>query len=880
MKIRTAVISVVVTGALIAGALYAAYYTVGLGKKTSVQVTPVRYVYTDLGYYYGDDSMYGTVTSRVSQNITLEADYPIEEIYVAEGDEVTEGTELFSYDMTEQEINLESLDIYLQTQQLELKRLQKELAQYTGTSSAASTTASLEDTSTVLTSSSGTASATAVSEDGSTTADESGTSGDQILDGEDTEGTETEKDTSGSAGDSGTDDSGITIESEDYTDEQYLSYVTNFETMMAAILSYITECDGEYSAEDIEIIGEYLLGSDDVTGVVTYYRTNLAGSILSNTTNASGETVEVTTYPLLDAVSALLSESELTTLQTAVEEMDTCHALYVDLLIGALSGKSGDDLAAAVTAARAACENLSGDAMAQVTLLTQLESYEAQIAGETESGSESESESGNGSETETETETESADVDIAARISAFLLMADAIFAESASPASDDYENAIAFYQMYLAVAQADIEGVEATMEGYSLSDETTAYLESYGTDGSITAAELTAEYQELCLACVKYMISALDPLTMTSEDLAAAQTAYDRLGTAWQILVNDETPSVSDYLTAYDIVLRIQALDTASEDFLTELSVLYTEYLSLTFDQLGLIWNIDVLMEYFAQYGLLSSESESESESETEFYWDDSYDYDFYDSDDSLTAEERQELIESLENQIQSQELDIRETELEVEKAQRVVNKKVVTATLDGTVVSIGDADGSYEGDYFATISNTTGLYAKGWISELALDTVNVGDTISGMTDYGDTFTAVIKEVSEYPDPYGSNYVYSENANASYYAFYALIEDSEGIEEGYAELTLSDAYAESSDTFYLESYFVRNDGTGNRYVYVEGDDGTLEKRYVTTGNTLWGYYIEITNGLSLSDYIAFPYGDNVSEGAPTEEVDSLDIYDD
>ncbi|MCC8107344.1 MAG: efflux RND transporter periplasmic adaptor subunit [Clostridiales bacterium] len=951
MKIRTAIISVVVSGALIAGGIYAAYYTVGLGKKKSVEVVPVRYIYNDLSYYYDEDSMYGTVTSRVSQNITLEADYPIEEIYVSAGDEVTEGTELFSYNMTEQEIQLEALEIEQQTNQLRLKQRQKELAKYTGTSTT-STTASLEDTSTVLTSSANvssdeietgleetgtgadssavesavsemTAQESAVSENGITTAEESGT----IIEDE----TEDTGNSSDDSGNSGTGDSGLTIESEDYTEEQYLSYVTNFESLMSSLQAYISSCGenlSDFSSEEIETIGAYLLGGDDVSyPAVTYYRSNLAGSSTSNVTNSSGETIEVTTYPLLDAVTALLPESQLSTLQSAVDLMDTYHALYVDLLINALSGKSGDAFTAAVAEARAVYDNLSGDAMAKVTLLSSLEAYEAQAvdsliqsaADLAESGDESafaaavaaartaydglstvynsldsgaqskvtllsvlkilEAQTTGESESESESETEAEDVDIAARVSAFLLMADAIFAESAASAAADYQNAIAFYQMYLAVAQADIEGVDATMEGYSLSDETTAYLASLGTDGSVTAVELTSEYQDICLAYVKYLVSALDPLTMTSEDLSAAQAAYDQLGTAWQLLVDDETPSVSDYLTAYDIVLRIQALDSTSEDFMTELSALYTEYLSLTVEQLGLIWNIDILVELFSQYGLLTAENETESESETEteFFWDDSYDS--YDSDDSMTAEELQETISALEEAIKGYELDIRETELELEQKQREVDKKVVTATLDGTVVSIGDEDGNSEGDYFAVISNTTGLYAKGWISELALDTVNVGDTISGVTDYGDTFTAVIKEVSEYPDPNGVYYVYSGNTNASYYAFYALIEDAEGIEEGYADLTLSNAYADTSDSIYLEAYFVRKDSTGNSYVYVEGDDGTLEMRYVTIGQSPSEYYVKIQGGLSLSDYIAFPYGDDVYEGAPTEEVDELDIYD-
>ena len=97
MKIRTVLISGVVTIALIGGIGYGAYYTMQ-SKKTPVEVVPVANVNT--GYWGMTDSIYGTITSQVAQIVTLNEEYPIEEIYVAEGDSVKEGTPLFSYDMT------------------------------------------------------------------------------------------------------------------------------------------------------------------------------------------------------------------------------------------------------------------------------------------------------------------------------------------------------------------------------------------------------------------------------------------------------------------------------------------------------------------------------------------------------------------------------------------------------------------------------------------------------------------------------------------------------------------------------------------------------------------------------------------------------------
>ena len=54
------------------------------------------------------------------------------------------------------------------------------------------------------------------------------------------------------------------------------------------------------------------------------------------------------------------------------------------------------------------------------------------------------------------------------------------------------------------------------------------------------------------------------------------------------------------------------------------------------------------------------------------------------------------------------------------------------------------------------------------------------------------------------------------------------------------------------------------------------NNGKLEKQDVVTGSILWGSYIEIKSGLTLDDYVAFPYGKNVKEGTAT--VVSEDMY--
>ena len=49
----------------------------------------------------------------------------------------------------------------------------------------------------------------------------------------------------------------------------------------------------------------------------------------------------------------------------------------------------------------------------------------------------------------------------------------------------------------------------------------------------------------------------------------------------------------------------------------------------------------------------------------------------------------------------------------------------------------------------------------------------------------------------------------------------------------------------------------------------------LEKREITTGVTLWGSSVQILDGLTLDESIAFPYGKYLHEGAKVK-ISTLD----
>ncbi|MCD7883372.1 MAG: hypothetical protein LUI87_06675 [Lachnospiraceae bacterium] len=970
MKIRTALISIVLSAAMIAGGVYGAYHFTA-GNKTPVEVVPV----SNVAFQYADDltsedTIYGEVTSQVSQNVTFDSEYEIAEIYVSEGDEVTEGTPLFSYDMTEQEIKLEGEDIYLQRLQLKLTRKNKDLEKYQKMTAIASldhvssvlTTASMENddfamTTVALKKDDSAMTTVALENDNSavlTTASMDEIveeSGDEIIEEPDTENRQEETAQSDTA-QSETEGTGLDIESvEDVTDESSVlkTAVLNYELLMNELKSFINEYRQELSSDEI---GESLLKA------VEFYRNLLADEVAQ-------EEEDFSDYTIKDSVKGILTEDELEDLESYVELMDTYHALYVDLLIREASALSEDALAAAAAAAREEYANLSKDAAEQVTQLELLESLEAALSeteNETESGTEAETETdlivetelemeteaesgmeaeteteseAAGTEAETETESEAAGteaetetefetgteaetetengtemepetkantetnteentetntetntkentetntekettaegdsaaetIDTASLIRSFVNMADSMFSETNSPEMDDYLNAISFYQMYLAAPAAEFVGEAAALYSYEL---TAGVLSSLQESGIYTEEEIENLYRNICLAYARSVVASLEPETMTREEYDTAYAVYESLGIEWQASILEESPSLADYLEVYDMALSIKELDPDGEDFYSNLENLYYKYLSLTEIQTALVWNADTLLELAAEYGLVENETESEWYDWDD--WGDYYGYDDYDDGTSMTAAEIKEQIETLEDEIKSLELEIREQELTVAQAQRIVDQKTVTSKLDGTVVSVGDMDGDSDDEYFVKVTSTVGLYAKGLISEMALESVSVGDSISGRTSYtGETFTAVIKEISEYPE--SNPYEYTDD---TYYPFYALIDDAEGLEEGDAELTLSTSYVD--DGICLDIYLVRKDSSGNNYVYVQGDGGLLEKRYVTVSETYYDTYVKITGGLSSSDLIAFPYGDDVYEGAVTTEKDIL-----
>ena len=117
----------------------------------------------------------------------------------------------------------------------------------------------------------------------------------------------------------------------------------------------------------------------------------------------------------------------------------------------------------------------------------------------------------------------------------------------------------------------------------------------------------------------------------------------------------------------------------------------------------------------------------------------------------------------------------------------------------------------------------------------------------------------------------GSYYNGTGNPNSSTYEFTAVVDNPEGLSNGmYLDITLSTSgnvsMDGSSDALYLDKAYIRED-EGGSYVMKSGIDNRLYKQYLELGATIYsGNYVEIISGLTVDDYIAFPYGTDVKEG--------------
>ena len=241
------------------------------------------------------------------------------------------------------------------------------------------------------------------------------------------------------------------------------------------------------------------------------------------------------------------------------------------------------------------------------------------------------------------------------------------------------------------------------------------------------------------------------------------------------------------------------------------------------------------------------------------------------------TAAEIAKMRSEQEKKIKEQELAMRMADAEYKIMLSEVNNGQVCADFDGEVVSvITEEEARQDKRPLLKVSAGGGFYIDGTVSELEKDNLTIGQEVT-VSDWetGMTYTGTVQSIGDFPSQ-GDGWNGMGNPNASYYPFTAFVDGSADLQAGrYVSVSYSTGTGENG--IYLENPFVRTEN-GQSYVFVRGQNGRLEKRFVTVGKSLWGSYTEIKGGLTEDDYIAFPYGKTVKEGAPTAEGDLNSLY--
>jgi hypothetical protein len=241
------------------------------------------------------------------------------------------------------------------------------------------------------------------------------------------------------------------------------------------------------------------------------------------------------------------------------------------------------------------------------------------------------------------------------------------------------------------------------------------------------------------------------------------------------------------------------------------------------------------------------------------------------------TSEELSRAKTEEEKTLKGLELDLREAILKVKAAEAAVVNNTITAKMDGVVSLKGSLESiPHDGTPLLTVNGQAGQYVIGGLPESRLGAVKEGDILRVMSwQSGSVREAVVTEISEYPDDSGRFY---NDGSQSVYPFTAVVNDGGDplMEQEWVQIYMDENSGEDNYGFYLWKAFVRDDD-GTKYVYMRGEDGKLKKQDIITGRQS-GEGIEIISGVTMDDWIAFPYGTEVREGARTREGTVGDLY--
>lgn len=236
--------------------------------------------------------------------------------------------------------------------------------------------------------------------------------------------------------------------------------------------------------------------------------------------------------------------------------------------------------------------------------------------------------------------------------------------------------------------------------------------------------------------------------------------------------------------------------------------------------------------------------------------------------------------------EIQSTQVDLKEAQIklktkenEVKKSEELLKNATVTAPVDGRVqnISEGETDRNGQPLPYITIQQIGSYRVKGVLNELQRGAIAEGSKmeILSRTKPEQKWTGTVALV-DYENPsqgsdmdryMGMNS--NEMTSSSKYPFYVDLDSTDGLMLGqHVYLQIQTEQGQTSGPS-ISSAFVCYNEDGSAYVWAE-KGGKLEKRPVVLGEyNAMADAQEITEGLSLDDYIAYPDPAVCQEGAST-----------
>lgn len=236
--------------------------------------------------------------------------------------------------------------------------------------------------------------------------------------------------------------------------------------------------------------------------------------------------------------------------------------------------------------------------------------------------------------------------------------------------------------------------------------------------------------------------------------------------------------------------------------------------------------------------------------------------------------------------QIQALQVDLKEAELGLEakesavaQSEALLENTTVVSPVAGRIQSINEngIDSNGNSAAYIIIQQAGSYRIKGTIGELQRGSIMEGTRIKIVSRTDETvFWMGTVTMVDYENPTQRKTSYKTIGGsadgttvASNYPFYVELDSTEGLILGqhvYLEVDTGEA---DSTGISISSAFIGYEEDGSAFVWAE-NRGKLEKRTVTLGE--YNYILDtmqILEGLTETDYIAFPDGDLCAEGVAT-----------